>query len=142
MVKMETGVKKMPKPLSQKAREDIVYHKKNGVKNEEIVKWLRISKASVKRIWRQYKEENTISPKPHKRGRKPAFCDKVMSKITAKVKEQPDITLAELIAEFELSISVSALSRKLTKKDLTFKKRHYFPKSNSVPMSNGFGESG
>jgi len=48
-----------------------------------------------------------------------------MDEITAKIKEQPDI------AEFELGISISALSRKLTKLKLTLKKRHFSPKNSS-----------
>ena len=103
-------------------REKIVYHKKAGAKNAEIIKWLRVSKNSITRIWKLYKEENTIAPKPHNKGRKPAFCDKKMEQITAKIAEQPDITLDELVEHFKLNISISALSRKLTKADLTFKK--------------------
>ena len=78
----------MPMPLSKETREKIVYHKQQGAKNAEIAKWLLISIDSVKRMWRLYKKQNTVAPKPHKRGRKPAFCDKVLNKITAKVKEQ------------------------------------------------------
>lgn len=132
----------MPKPLSQEIREKIIYHKKSGAKNEEIAKWLRVSRASVKRIWKRYKEENTIEVKKYKSGRKPAFCDKKMEKIKAKIKEQPDITLEELVEYFNLNISISALSRKLTKLELTFKKRRCFQKGNSVLMSNGFVVSG
>jgi len=132
----------MPMPLSQEIREKIIYHKKNGEKNAEIAKWLRVSIDSVKRIWRTYREKNTVKPKPHNKGRKPAFCSQKMEKITAKIKEQPDITLEELVEEFHLKISISALSRKLTKTDLTFKKRRCFVKSNFALTSNGCGESG
>jgi transposase len=132
----------MPNPLSQQIRENIIYHKQNGAKNDEIVKWLRVSKGSVKRIWRLYKEEKSVESKPHKRGRTSAVGDKLMNRITVKIKEQPDITLAELIAEFALKISISALSRKLRKEDLTFKKRRYTRKNSSARMFNGFGASG
>ena len=47
----------MPKPLSQDIRNLIIYHNKNGAKNTEIVKWLCVSKASVERILRLYREE-------------------------------------------------------------------------------------
>ena len=112
----------MPMPLSQKVREDIVHHKKAGAKNADIIKWLRVSKNSVTRIWKQYNEEKSIAPRPHKRGRKPAFCEEKMEQIKAQIKEQPDITLEELVELFDLKISISAMSRKLTKADLTFKK--------------------
>jgi transposase len=142
MVKSRIEVKKMPMPLSQEVRENIIYHKKNGVSNKEISKWLRVTKRSVERIWKIYKEENRVSPKEHKRGRKPAFDDKMMDKITTKITEQPDITLNELKTEFNLSISISALSRKLTAKDLTFKKRRCFQKSSFVRTYNGFAANG
>jgi len=80
-------------------------------------------------MWKQYKEKNTIAPKPHKKGRKPRIDEAAMEKITADISEQPDITLEELVEKFELKISISALSRKLTKLDLTFKKRHYLPRN-------------
>ena len=132
----------MPKPLPKETRENIIYHHKHGAKNTEIVKWLRVSQASVERIIRLDREGKSIEAKSYSRGRKPAFCEIVLGKITAKIKEEPDITLAELIAEFELRISVSALSRKLIKEDLTFKKRRYIRKNNSARTSNGFGASG
>ena len=132
----------MPMPLSKEMRELIVYHKKNGANNTEISKWLQITTKSVQRIWKVYKEENTTVPKLHNKGRKPAFCEKKMEKIRAKIAEQPDITLDELVEEFNLNISISALSRKLTKLDLTFKKRRCFQRNNCAPMSNGFVVSG
>jgi len=132
----------MPKPLAQSVRENIIYHKKNGVKNEEIVKWLRVSKASVKRIWRLYKETQTVEEKTYKRGRKPAISSIEMDKITATIRDQPDITLEELKAQFQLNISISALSRKLIKADLRFKKRRYSQRNDSAQMSNGFAANG
>jgi putative transposase len=132
----------MPKPLSQETREKIVHHKKSGAKNAEIAKWLRVTTRSVEKIWKLYKEQNTIAPKPHNKGRKPAFCDKKMEQIKAKIKEQPDITLEELVEYFNLNISISALCRKLKKLELTFKKRHCSAKNNSDPMSNGLEASG
>ena len=133
---------KMPTPLSKELREKIIYHKQNGEKNIEIAKWLQINEKSIRRIWKKYTEQNTIEPKPHNKGRKPAFCSEKMEQITAKIKEQPDITLEELVEHFRLDISISALSRKLTKLKLTFKKRHCFQKSNSELMYNGLEASG
>jgi len=132
----------MPMPLSKETREKIIYHKKAGAKNAEIAKWLRVTTRSVEKIWKLYKEKNSIEPKPHNKGRKPAFCEKKMEQITVKIKEEPDITLEELVEEFNLNISISALSRKLKKKDLTFKKRRYSARNNCARMWLGCGESG
>ena len=112
----------MPAPLSNELRKKIIQHKQNGEKESDIAKWLLINKSTVTKIWRQYREEKTLETKVHKRGRKPAFCEKKMEEIIAAIAEQPDITLEELVEVFELNISISALSRKLTKADLTYKK--------------------
>ena len=116
----------MPNPIPQSVRENIIYHNKNGAKNEEIVKWLRVSKSSVKRILRLHREGKSIEAKAYKRGRKPAVCETTMNKIADKIREQPDITLEELKEEFKLNISISALCRKLLKRKLTFKKNTIF----------------
>jgi transposase len=113
----------MPKPLSQDIRKLIIYHNKNGAKNTEIVKWLNISKASVERILYLYREESTIEAKYYNGGRRAAFCDAKLNKIREKVREQPDLTLEEIIEQFHINISKSALSRKLINSDLSFKKR-------------------
>ena len=132
----------MPKPLSREIRESIIYHKQNGVKNGEIAKWLRVSTRSVKRICNTYRKENSIAPKPQNSGRRPAFCDKKLELITAKVHEQPDVTLEELIDEFRLNISQSALCRKLIGKKLSFKKRRCSQRSSSALMLLGFAANG
>jgi len=132
----------MPMPLSKETREKIIYHKKEGEKNAEIAKWLRITTRSVEKIWKLYKEQKTVEPRPHNKGRKPAFCEKKLEKIAERIKEQPDITLQELIDEFKLPISVSALCRKLIKRDLTLKKRLCSVKNSCVPTCNGCVESG
>jgi len=132
----------MPMPLSEEMRKKIIYHKENGETEKAISKWQRISQSSITRIWRKYREQNTIEPKAPNKGRKPAFGEEVMKQIATKIKEQPDITLEELVETFGLKISISALSRKLRKLDLTFKKRHCFVKSNFVPMCSGYAANG
>jgi transposase len=132
----------MPAPLPKEVREKIIIHKQNGEKESDIAKWLLINKSTVTKIWRQYREENTIENKAHQRGRKPAFSSEKLEEITSKIREQPDITLEELVDHFELDISVSALSRKLSKLNLTFKKRRYSQKNNSARTCNGFEGNG
>jgi len=132
----------MPAPLSIEMRKKIILHKQNGEKESDIAKWMLINKSTVTKIWRQYREEATLENKLHKRGRKPAFCDKKLEQIKAQIKAQPDITLEELVEVFDLKISISALSRKLTKANLTFKKRCCFVKNSFVPTYNGCEASG
>jgi len=132
----------MPMPLSQETRNAIIFHKVNGETNADIAHWLRINEKSVRRILKLYREQNTVEPKPHNKGRKPAFGQDVMDKIIAKIKEQPDVTLEELVEEFNLNISISALCRKLKKLDLNFKKRHYSRKNSNEKMFKYFDRNG
>lgn len=129
-------------PLSHEARNTIVFHKMNGKTNADIALWLRINEKTVRRILKLYQEHNSVEPKPHNRGRKPAFGQDVMDKIIARIKEQPDVTLEELVEEFNLNISISALCRKLQKLDLNFKKRHYSQKNSNEKMYKYFDGSG
>ena len=119
---MKGRVLKMAMPLSEEIRNTIIIHKMNGESNADIANWLLITKRSVSRIWKLYQEQNSIAPKPHNKGRRAAFCEKKMDLIAAKVIEQPDITLGELKEEFNLKITISALCRKLKKRNLNFKK--------------------
>jgi transposase len=132
----------MALPLSQEKREAIVFHKINGEKENDIARWLRISKSSVTKTWKLYKTHNSVSPKLRTQGRKPAFGQETLEKIIAKIKEQPDITLLELIDKFELKISESGLSKKLNKIDLNFKKRRFLQKSNNAKMSKNAVKNG
>jgi len=132
----------MAMPLPNKIREAIITHKLNGEKEAEIAKWLCISKSSVTKTWALFKQQNSIDPKPHNKGRKPAFGQDVLDKIIAKIKEQPDSTLEELVEEFNLKISISALCRKLQRLNLNFKKRHYSPKNSNEKMFRNFVKNG
>ena len=132
----------MPKALSKETREIMIYHHINGAKNTEIEKWLRVSSASAERIIRLHRAGKSIEAKAYTRGRKAAICDAKMNKIADKIREQPDITLEELKEKFHLTMSISALCRKLLKRKLTFKKRRFFQRSKSALTCNGFGANG
>ena len=112
------------KAISEKNRESIIIHKKNGEKDKEIAKWLCISIRSISRIWKQYKTTGNCEIKPQNSGRRALVTEEQMNKVKTKIKEVPDITLNDLINEFSLGISVSSLSRRLKKLGYTLKKRH------------------
>ena len=132
----------MPKPLSPETREKIIFHKRNNEKEDDIAKWLLISKSSVTKTWSRYKEAVSFESNLNTRGRKPAFGQDILDKIVLRIKEKSDITLLELIEEFDLKISESALSRKLNKIDLNFKKRLYSRKNNNEKMFKNSVQNG
>ena len=64
-----------------------------------------------------------MEPRPQNSGRKPLVSEDDMSLIIKKIKNVPDITLREIIEYFNLSLSESALSKRLKKLGYTYKKR-------------------
>jgi len=88
----------IPRPISNDKRADIVRHIQAGESKEDIARWLFITLRTVNRVLKRYHETGN--------------------------KEAPDMTLLELIEEFDLPFSESALSRRLTRLGLTYKKRH------------------
>ena len=114
----------MAMPLVKEKRADIVRHKEAGASNKDIAKWLFIGERTVRRVWKRYQDTGSYDSLPNGGGRKPLVTNETMSKVVAKIQEIPDITLLELIEEFTLPFSESALCRRLIKLGLTFKKRH------------------
>ena len=102
----------MSMPVSNETREKIIRHKENKEKQPDIAKWLMISESTVTKVWSRYKNTGSYEPSPRTQGRKPAINEETMAEIENKIKESPDMTLAELIDEFNLGISQSALSRR------------------------------
>jgi transposase len=51
------------------------------------------------------------------------LSEEEMNKVKKKIKAQPDVTLRELIEEYDLKISEPGLCKKLKKLNLSFKKR-------------------
>ena len=116
---------KMANPLSKDLREKIVKHKQKGEKDSNISKWLLVSLSSVKRIWTNFCEFGNTDHKPLNRGRKPMITENEMQNIEQEIKKNSDITLEEIKEKFKLKISISAISRRISKLGYTFKKRLY-----------------
>jgi transposase len=121
-------------PTSNSERETIVFHKKNGETNSNIAKWLQISISTITKIWKLFTTTGNCEPKPQNSGRKPMVSESQMTMVSEKIREQPDITLRELIDEFSLGISESALCRRLKAMGLSLKKRRCIRKNKNVLM--------
>jgi len=122
-------------PTSKEIREKIIQHKQNNVNEKDIAKWLIISQSTVTKIWKLHKQTGSIKPRPRTQGRKPKVTQQTMNQITKKIEQQPDITLKELIEEFNLQISPAALSKRLIKIGYTFKKRASTQKNKKTQTS-------
>ena len=125
----------MANPISNEKRADIIKHIQAGESEENIARWLFVSKITVTRVWNKFLESGSYEPKPLNRGRKPLVTEETMDKIVAQIKVQPDMTLLEIIDEFNLNISESALCRRLNKLGLNRKKKLFFLADNNEGMS-------
>jgi len=114
----------LAKPISNDKREAIIKHKQAGESEANISKWLLIHPITVQRVWKKYVETGNYEPSPLNNGRKPKVSKETMDKVVLKIQEMPDMTLQELIDEFNLGISQAALCKRLIKLGLSFKKRH------------------
>ena len=115
----------MPKPISNEVREKIIKHKQNGEREKDIARWLFISKATVTAIWGEFKRTNNYKLKYENCGRKSVISAEMEAKIMEEIKKTPDITLLELIEKYNIPITVGGLSKYLTKRGYSFKKRQH-----------------
>lgn len=125
----------MAKPITNEKRADIIKHMEAGESKDTISKWLFVCKRTITRVWNKFKVTGSYEALPQNSGRKPLVSEDTMKKVVSKIKEQSDITLLEIIEEFNLPISESALCKRLIKLGLTYKKRLSFQMHKSVKMS-------
>jgi transposase len=116
------------KSMSNEKRELIIVAKERGKNEKDISEWLNVSVRSVSRIWKLHRDTESIQPKKRP-GRKPSLDDAKMEQIRTAIKKQPDMTLEELIDEFNLPIKKSRLAVILSLTGLSFKKRLYLRKN-------------
>jgi len=119
--------------VTNEIRMKIIKHKNNGETEENIAKWLFISKSSVTKIWGKFQKTGKILPEA-RTGRTPKVAEEEMSQVIEKLKEKPDMTINELIVEFNFDITESGMSKKLKKSGVTFKKRQPTQKSKNAKM--------
>jgi transposase len=95
----------------------------------QIAEKYHVSVSFITRLLRRRQETGSLAPKPHSGGYLPTFDEGDLKRIVARIRAQPDITLAELCAWAPKRVSDSTMSRVLIAQGLTRKK------SRSTPMS-------
>ena len=106
----------MPAPLSNDLRKRIIDSKMRGDTNKKIAREKEVSESAVERLLALYRATGRYEPRQCTRGRKPRLCEEQLEAIRARILEQPDISLAELIEELELPVCGSALCRTINNK--------------------------
>ena len=122
----------MAKPISSEKRADIIRHLESGKSKADVAVWLFVCVRTITRIWDKYTRLGSYEPEPQRSGRKALVSDETMDRVMAKIREIPDMTLLELIDEFNLPISQAALSKRLIKLGLTYKKRRSIQKTGNA----------
>ena len=101
----------MPKALSLDLRTRILHVYNSGKPIKEIAEQFYVSQDVVYKLVRKVKETGCINPRPLNNGRKPRLSPAQMESVREKVLAQPNITLKKLVADLELPIGTSALSK-------------------------------
>jgi transposase len=114
------------KAYSQDLRERVITAVKQGVQSQsEIAETFGVSQSTVETWWRRWRTTRSVTALPHGGGN-PRALQGCSAAIRAAVKQQPDITLAELceqVAEqHDAQASPSMMCRELQRLELPRKK--------------------
>lgn len=122
--------------LSMDMRERIVsaYENKEG-SHAVGAKRFSVSKAVVGKLVRQKREQGTLKPQVHLRGRRPAIRGKKLEQLRKHLAEHPDATLEERIEALGLDCCVNTMWMTLQRLGWRYKKSLCEPQSKIVPMS-------
>jgi transposase len=133
----------MPAPYSIDLRWRIVRACERGTQSQrEIAEVFEVSLATVENLFRRYRRTGEVAPHTHKGGPGGALNAQAREQLRQWVKQQPDITLAELRERFAhggITISVPTLCRILLALGLRRKKRRSMPASGAPRASAGRG---
>jgi transposase len=108
-------------------RESIIraFHERR-LSYEEIASLLGIGRATVSRVLRRHRETGAVAPRPRGGGNVSPIRGKVAERLVALVTRQPDLSVAELVAELQrrtrIRTSRSSVLRALHRLGYTRKK--------------------
>ncbi len=97
--------------LHNEARELLVEGYEATHNAKEIARLFHVSEFTVYHLAEQKRKTGSIALRTSHCGRKPVLNDEDRKRISQRIDEQPDITLAELRTELGLKASVQTLSR-------------------------------
>lgn len=113
------------KSYSADLRERVVVLRGKGHSGEEVASLLSLSKRTVERYWKRYRETGTVSPKQrggYRRSRLEGYDDTLRKWIA----KESDLTLEELRhrirEQLKISLGTTALWHRLERLGLSYKK--------------------
>jgi len=102
-------------------------YEQGGGSIAEIAEMFSVGQTFVKKMIRQWRLTGDLMPRPHAGGRAASLTAKQLRLLQSKVRQQPDVSLAELQSHMTeqaaVTVSHATLSRALSKLDLPRKKR-------------------
>src|SRR5262245_66675355 len=101
-----------------------------------------VSIACVANYLELREETGSLQPRPNPGGRRPALPEERYPEVRQLLQEQPALTLEQVRDRLQLSCSLAAVCRTLTKLGLTRKKKSCTPPTNSAPTWRRPGKSG
>jgi transposase len=137
----------MPLPYSDDLRRRVLEAYAQGEGSEpQLARRFRVSLGFVKKIRRQQLRTGKMERVPHRPGRKPQFTEAIRQQLRSWLKQQADLTLAELQEKLGqqagLQVSQPSLWVVLRQKmGLRLKKSRSTPKSKTARKSNSSGKS-
>ena len=119
----------MPRAYSDDLRRRILqaYENEEG-SQAQLAQRFRVSVGYVRKIVGQWRRTGKMERVPHRPGRKPKFSEPIRERLRSWLREQPDLTLAELQQALQrqerLQVKVPSLWMVLRKMGLRLKKSH------------------
>jgi transposase len=86
-----------------------------------------VSRAVVGKLVRQHREQGTLEPQVHRRGRKPTIQGQTLERLRKHLAEHPDATLQERITALGLECSVNTMWKTLRRLGWRYKKSRREP---------------
>lgn len=136
----------MAKPYGDDLRRKILEAYQQGEGTEEaLARRFRVSRGYVEKIRGQQLRTGQMERVRHRPGRKPKFTEPVREQLRDWLRQQPDLTLAELqeklLGQVELGVSRPSLWTVLRKMGLRLKKSHSTPSNATRKRTSGGGKS-
>jgi len=109
------------KPICNEVRQLIIKAKIDGRSNKEIAYFFNVGIDTITRLWRLFKQTESLEPKPYT-GRPSRLTDDMIASIDTQIQTHPDATLVTIIEELDLPIGKSQLQKVLVKRGYSLKK--------------------
>jgi transposase len=125
---------------SMDLRERVLADSDLGMGPKAVAAKYRVSESWVRRLKQRRKATGETTPRPS--GRRPTTWRPHAERIREAVRDAPDLTLQELKARLELTVSLATLWRAVKALGLTLKKKSSGPRSETDPTLRRSGSRG